>query len=382
MATPAVTTESVTTPGARPPSRADRPRSTHRFGLLDGLRFLAAFAVLLYHFTARRTVAWEGRTPDLFPHLHPFSRYGYLGVDLFFFISGFVILMTAWGRDVPHFVASRAGRLFPAYWTAVLLTGAMLVLTNGLLKDLGPGELITNLTMLQTPFGVDHVDGVYWTLWVELRFYLLMGLLVLIGVTRHRVMAFAMVWPLVGAMAQQYDNAFISELLIAGWSPYFAAGMLLYLASRDGWSTLLALLVGFQVILAMTRAAQYTGPVTANTGGPASPIVAACGVAVCFGLVALATTTPLRRVSWTWLTTLGAITYPLYLIHEYWGWLFIHELRTSFSPTVTALLAAVAVVVMAWLVYRLVERPLGPRLRRATLEGIQGPLRSARPTSD
>ena len=46
-----------------------------------------------------------------------------MGVPFFFVISGFVVLMTAWGRDVPHFVASRVGRLFPAYWVAVVIAG-------------------------------------------------------------------------------------------------------------------------------------------------------------------------------------------------------------------------------------------------------------------
>ena len=49
-----------------------------------------------------------------FPSLHQLSRYGYLGVELLFIISGFVILMTAYNRTIQSFVASQVARLYPA----------------------------------------------------------------------------------------------------------------------------------------------------------------------------------------------------------------------------------------------------------------------------
>ncbi|NEC93307.1 acyltransferase family protein, partial [Streptomyces sp. SID12501] len=140
--------------------------------------------------------AWGDAQPDLVPDaVTRWASYGSLGPELFFVISGFVILMTAWGRTTVAVVASRIGRLYPSYWVAVLLTGALLLLVWSEGKHVTPGQVAANLTMLQAVVGVDHVDGVYWTLWAELRFYLLMGLLVLVGVTRRRVLTVALLWP-------------------------------------------------------------------------------------------------------------------------------------------------------------------------------------------
>lgn len=50
----------------------------------------------------------------MFPVLSEVTRYGYAGVNLFFVISGFVILMSVWGRTAPQFIASRVSRLYPA----------------------------------------------------------------------------------------------------------------------------------------------------------------------------------------------------------------------------------------------------------------------------
>jgi peptidoglycan/LPS O-acetylase OafA/YrhL len=281
--------------------------------------------------------------------------------------------MTAWGRDIPSYVASRVARLFPAYWAAVLATGALLLLTGKAFKDVSPLQVLANLTMVQEPNGVEPVDGVYWTLWVEMRFYLLLGLLMLVGITRQRVIAFAVIWPVVGALAATNDANFVSELLIAHWAPYFAAGMLLYVVYREGWSLFLAFLVGGEVLLAMAHAGEYSGIIVRKTGGAANPLVAALVVAGCFALVALVTTTRLRTVHAAFLTTLGVMTYPLYLLHEYWGLLMIERLHDVVPKRLLLAMAVGSMLLLAYLVHRLVERPFAPRIRRAVEAGLRGP---------
>jgi peptidoglycan/LPS O-acetylase OafA/YrhL len=356
---------------ATPPAPGRPPRLT----LLDGLRFLAALAVVSYHFTAIKTPVWGLPTTEAFPALHQVTRYGYLGVDLFFFISGFVILMTAWGRELPAFVGSRVARLFPGYWAGVLLTGGLLlVVPNVSGKDVTIPQVLTNLTMLHEPNGVSHVDGVYWTLWVEMRFYLLVGLLMLVGLTRQRVIAFATIWPVAAALAATTEQAFLRELLIASWAPYFAAGMLLYLVHREGWSPLLGGLVGLQVVLAMTRAADYAHIIDRKAGGEAKSLAAMAVVLLCFAAVALVTTTRLQHFRWGLATTLGLLTYPLYLVHEYWGLFLISHLAGSLPRYAVLLVAVLFVLGLAWLVNRVVERPLAPVVRRWVTQGLRAPV--------
>lgn len=342
-----------------------------RLALLDFLRFAAALAVLLYHFTARSSVAWPHAVTEVFPELHRWTKYGYLGVEVFFFISGFVILMTAWGRDLPGYVASRIARLFPAYWVAVLLTGTLLVALGGQLKDIGIREVLMNLTMVQAPFGVRDVDGVYWTLWVELRFYALIAVFMLVGITRARVIALAMVWPIVGALAGTTGSGFAAELLLADWAPFFSAGMLLHVVYREGWSVLLAGLCAFQVVLAMTTSGNASVEIV-KYAAAVNPAIVSGAVAFGFLAVAAVTTTRLRTVSWRPLVWFGALTYPLYLVHEYWGWWAISKLHPMFPEYVVVTLAALFVLVLAWLIHRLVEVPFAPRLRRAVRDGLQG----------
>ena len=101
---------------------ADGTRESGRVRALDGLRLIAALMVCAYHYTVAKNLeaSWGAPPKSLFPHLSAVAAYGWLGVQLFFLISGFVICMSAWGRAVGDFFASRVVAALPG----VLVRGA------------------------------------------------------------------------------------------------------------------------------------------------------------------------------------------------------------------------------------------------------------------
>jgi peptidoglycan/LPS O-acetylase OafA/YrhL len=348
----------------------ERARPTgDRLAVLDGLRFVAAFAVVLFHFTARKSLAWPEGTQAVFPVLSRFTLYGGFGPYLFFMISGFVVLMSAWGRPVHAFLASRVGRLFPAYWLAVLLTAAVLFFNQDVTDRwhwLRVPGVAMNLTMVHSAFGVGHVDEVYWTLWVELKFYLLLTVMVLFGITRARLLALCVVWPVLGALAAQSGTGILVALLEPTYAPFFCIGILVYLVHREGWSISAGGLLGLNFCFALWTCSSYYIPWSATYAG-ASVSFRGLAVLLTVSVAALmvATLTRVSRITWRWLTPLGAITYPLYLIHEESGWVLLSRLRSVLPPYAAVFLVVVLMVAAAYLVHRFVERPLGPRLRRA-----------------
>jgi peptidoglycan/LPS O-acetylase OafA/YrhL len=82
-------------------------RTPHaRLHEIDLLRICAAVSVMAYHYLFS---AYAGGLSTLrFPNADVIARYGYLGVDLFFTISGFVVMLSAWDRGPRSFVISRA----------------------------------------------------------------------------------------------------------------------------------------------------------------------------------------------------------------------------------------------------------------------------------
>src|SRR2546429_8884405 len=83
-----------------------------RVNEIDLLRFFAALAVVFFHYSFNGDAA-GAMSVMADPHLDPVSKYGYLGVELFFMINGVVILMTAANGNLLRFVILRLFWLYP-----------------------------------------------------------------------------------------------------------------------------------------------------------------------------------------------------------------------------------------------------------------------------
>ncbi|MCP2266139.1 acyltransferase family protein [Promicromonospora thailandica] len=369
--------ESLTAPvpETSPATSGARRKGSGRLVAMDGLRFAAAAAVLLYHFTATSTVSsyWGASPVHAFPLLNEVTRYGWLGVELFFMISGFVILLSADGRGVAGFVASRVGRLFPAYWACIVLTVGLQQFWSGG-RQTSPFETLVNLTMVQDLFEVTGVQVVFWTLLVELKFYLLVLAVLALGpLTRTRVLAFATLWPLAGWAAQELGARWLTEWLVPDYAPYFAVGMLLFLAYRDGFDVVTSLLLAGGLILCVLRVLDAAGRASDLQGVPVDPVITVLVLLGC--VVAVWATTlpgrsaPSRRVA-TVLGTFGALTYPVYLVHTQFGYAVIDVLAHETTRTVALVAAGALSLVLAVAIHYGVERPTSARLRRAVQSGL------------
>ncbi len=335
-----------------------------RLAVLDGLRLLAALMVVIYHYVVFGD-AWGVPHGTVMPELSPVAAYGWLGVELFFLISGFVICMSGEGRSAGQFAVSRITRLYPAYWFAVALTTAVLMLWPSVRSPRGLNDALTNLTMFQDFLGVRDVDAVYWTLHVEVRFYLLFGVVVLLrGFTYRRVLAFAALWMLTSTVAHASDWDLLSMLTIPEEAPYFTAGIAFYLIYRYGPNLYLWGLVGFSWLIALNKLGHVVARQAKHMGAEgAADLPTAGAVVTVFFLIMAAIATRRLAVGWRWLTYAGAVTYPLYLLHEYIGWTLIHHLRGWLSPALLTTALVVAMLAFSWLVHRYVERPAAAWLR-------------------
>ncbi|MFI9174099.1 acyltransferase family protein [Streptomyces lincolnensis] len=359
---------------ATEPRRPERttPRPEPRLRALDGLRLVAALMVAAYHYGGRGgeiTHAWGSSPEKQFPTLHNYFAYGCLGVQIFFVISGFVICMSGWGRPLKSFFASRASRLLPAYWAAVLLVTAVFALPMVTYKALSPSDTLVNLTMLQYPLGVDRVLGVCWTLWAEVRFYALFALCVVLpGATRRRVILFCAGWTLAAAITQGAQQPLLDIVFMPEYAPFFIGGVGLYLVHRDrkdvyGWGIVaVSFLIGQHYAVKELWNAADPNAFAHRTSFGIALVVALGFVAV--AAIALGW---LNWANWRWLTVAGALTYPFYLVHEHLGWVVVRALHIGLGlPSAeTFALTVLSMLVLAWLLNRYVEKPLTPRLRAA-----------------
>jgi peptidoglycan/LPS O-acetylase OafA/YrhL len=317
---------------------------------LDVLRGIAAIAVVGFHYTSRFDAVYGHSEALAF-----FIPLGHYGVELFFVISGFVIMMTLdRTKTAAEFAISRISRLYPAYWVAALFTAAVVTVAELPGRGVSIPQVLVNLTMLQEYLGVKHVDGVYWTLTVELTFYAIMLVLFRLRALA-RIELVCVAWLAVAGVLMGLRLAFdlrvpvLELLVIARFAHLFIAGIMFYRARRFGYTP-----VRVALILAAI-AAQLASSVE-------SAIVVAVIVAVFAALVA-------GRLHWLAskpLLFLGSLTYTLYLVHQNLGFAIIRwGYGAGLDPHLSIAIALAAAVTVATLLSIGVERPMQPVMKHA-----------------
>lgn len=149
---------------------------------------------------------------------------------------------------------------------------------------------------------------------------------------------------------------------------------------RFGPNAVLWAVVGVQLLLAQHYVHARMLASLGRSTTEQTPAWPAHGVILLgFAVMAALALGALDGIRWRWLPHAGAITYPLYLIHMMAGLTFIHHFRREMAPVPLAIGVTVFMVLLAWLIHRFVERPLGRVLRDGLRRGIQD-IRSGTPS--
>jgi peptidoglycan/LPS O-acetylase OafA/YrhL len=144
--------------------------------------------------------------------------------------------------------------------------------------------------------------------------------------------------------------------LDAKWAPLFVAGGTFFLIRTQGWTTRRGVLLLFSWVLATMYAVRAAG---ANNAFIVAGVIAAIFV-VFLGIAFDAWR--LRRSRLTDLA--GALTYPVYIIHQFFGTMVYERIRLLIGNPLVALgFTTLLIVIIGWAIHRFIEKPVGPRLK-------------------
>jgi len=335
--------------------------SNRQIAGLDLIRFAAAFLVMLFH------VAFQA------DHVLTSSAwFGWVGVQIFFVLSGVVIANSAEHRPAAGFLRGRILRLYPAVW--ICATVSLVVAGCPL------AAYLRSLSLW--PFET-WVNGAYWTLGVEMVFYALIFVLLwrgwferLSGVLAGLAVVSAVYWglriagvryPAIASLMEPIKDSRITQLLLVPDGALFAAGGLIWLCIVRR-TTLFRL--AFLGLALLTGAAE----IYATAFGRARDLHQSALVPVVVWLVAVGliiasfkvAIPQSRMIRW-----IGLTTYPLYLLHDDIGQAV---LKASGNLALALATAVVAAAIVTLFMEPLVRRLLAAALDRIGL--IQSPRQS------
>lgn len=358
-------------------------------GAVDALRFASALMVVAYH---------VGTGYPLSPSIHSaaalsglavpidaigWSWWGWVGVELFFTVSGVVIAASALGAPAGDFLARRALRLLPVAWIAATLTLALL-----LIAGVAPPETLLarwTASVLLWPTG-PWIDASAWTLAIECAFYLLVATVLRGGGGAARIER-------LGVALTAWSAAFWAAYLFAnplGTALMHQRGLQLLLLPNGAqfalgiviWALLHRGVTRMRVVVAAGAFAVSGVTIACHAAERAEALGVAGGALAPWLAFALATAALLaaarlqprlerprtRRV----LAAMGLATYPLNLLHQDAGAVLLAAAMRAGLPGWAAALAAQALVLAAaFAIARHAEPWLRAQLRRAFGDGAQ-----------
>jgi peptidoglycan/LPS O-acetylase OafA/YrhL len=298
---------------------------------VDYIRAIASLAVALFHLGGKSL---------------PGLRYGWLGVQMFFLLSGFII---CWAIPenyslalFPRYILKRIARIEPPYIASILLTILAGYLLNANYRP-DIGNILTHFAYINNFTGRPYLSPVYWTLGIEFQYYLFIGLFFPIIIKKWGAI-FLPVICLLPLFVYVPGSTLLSVF------PFFALGILyyLYLTGKKGLMEVLIYGVPVSAIGVYTMGWM--------------PIAA--------GLLALALLIiPLKR--YPVISFFSKISFSLYLTHDVFGsslvaFMGMHLPKTFTFKAFEFLTGIVVSICFAYLFYRLIELPclrLSKRIR-------------------
>jgi peptidoglycan/LPS O-acetylase OafA/YrhL len=346
-----------------------------RFVFVDGLRGIAAMWVVLFHSAA------GGHIPGLLAAmpvwLAAVIKNGHLGVSIFFVLSGFVIAHSVYGERstisfVARFMLRRSIRLDPPYWFAIALCIAFAVLSAVIVSDksapqLSWGQILAHVLYLQDLLSYPQINWVFWTLCIELQFYLVY--VILLALARNNpdlpfqgrstavwlaaAAIVSLLWPTGFLTASPWPGSFLPL-----WY-----GFLLGVGAYWTWRN--QTLLPYFVVFALTIAGA-----AALSGNMFALVCAATAFALWLAAVS---SRMMMSLNWSWLQFLGLVSYSLYLTHNsITGATFrVGYMLTSRSMLWEAIwwMASIgASVAFAGLMWRVIEKPSMQLARKVRLK--------------
>ena len=325
-----------------------------RIDYLDLLRVVAIVGVISFHYLF--SAISRGRTPQLSASpLFEWARYGYLGVELFFMISGFVILQSVRDLNLVQFIKRRFLRLYPIYWISLIFI--YVIATFGIWHRQGPFAEVFyyNLTMFPTAFNQPWLDAAHWFMARQLQFYIAIAIIILFRGGKQLPNIFIW-WSIIGCLWNLLDFNEFNIWYFNGFFALIAGGAIINVIRENGFDQIRVVGLLASYVWAMKSRIDNVYWLDTNRGPGHSALAIGIIVSVIYLLMMLTWNSNISKLSIRYIGFAGTLSYPVYLIHDRLGGLAIARFATESNKYFIYITVVLTAVFLAYLIWHIEKR--------------------------
>lgn len=308
---------------------------------IDLLRGVAIIFVVLYHYTNHYPPEYLLRTDNWFL---PIAKYGWSGVDIFFIVSGYCIALTIIKTsNFVEFSVKRFARIYPAYFFCGISTLIFFSFFDLPGREVSWFTGFMNLIFANFVPGLNfkYIDGIYWALIVELKFYIFFGIIYFFFKNLNKAI---IVWGIFAIILNLLLIFTEKVIFISSISPHanlFLIGLIVFnLKDKNFFPYLLITLIALTNIFINERYSDYE---------------------IYFLFLIFITILILKiniNLKLNFLSKIGLISFSWYLLHNAIGIIIIRELNKIGFENYSIVIAIITTLVFATISFKFIEVPL------------------------
>lgn len=330
----------------------------HREKFLDFIRGGAAICIILYHYTTRynQMIGHKGEYSFNLP-------WGWMAWAVFFIMSGYLVYPKA--QSIKKYIIKKAIRLYPGYWAAM---GISFAVTTLYLREYSVSlkEFVVDMTMLGNYVGCKSVVGVDWTLSIDIIFYGIIALIILVERKTKRILGSKVIllWSILSCLIEIMKRTgwgnpiikIIGILMASQYAHFFMVGHFLKNQKCDIESKKMNLIaIGFSII------AQWVA--FQNMEFELFYII----FIVIFMFYIKHSKQDKINIRCKIInqivnlfSKIASISYPLYLVHEYLGFAILKYFDSiGFSSEIFVIIPIIISIICAYIIHKHIELPIG-----------------------
>lgn len=313
-----------------------------RYDFIDNLRAVAIILVVLFHYTYHYESEYLFRSDNWSLKI---AKFGWSGVDLFFIVSGYCIAMTITkAHNFFEFIVRRAARLYPGYLVCGILTLIFYSIFELPGREVGWFVGFMNLIFANFIPGLNfqYIDGIYWALIVEIKFYLFFGIIFFLIKDLSKSIYFWFIFCLIGNIlffTDKINNPFLMSIF--PHANLFLLGLSIYYFKKI--STLIKILIFTFLIISILVNERYAG----------FEIYFILMISTVIFILHKKVDFKIKYFSY-----LGLLSYTWYLTHNAIGIIIIRELNKLNYQNISVFVAIIFTLFISYLIFNFIETKL------------------------
>jgi peptidoglycan/LPS O-acetylase OafA/YrhL len=211
--------------------------------------------------------------------------------------------------------------------------------------------------MLNEFIKIEPIDGAHWYIFTILKFYIITSIIILLKLTKFQKYI-AGIWLIISIITIHYQIPIVNFFIIPKYSTFIISGIILYTAKKEGWDIYKYITLLMSLILSIYIVNNYIPKFNLHYSTKISPYIVSTIILIIYLFMYMSTINNKQLKLPKYVTTISISTYPLYLIHQNFGYVILNKTGHIINKYPLLIITILLMITLSIIITKFVEPKL------------------------